>query len=171
MALSERKVLTSVEILVDRKAVNVAWEHQVLRDAEIIISTPHRGAFPLDDNGEVDETIKGQMGTSISQLLGKAGSDAQKKVTKVQDDNAELQQKLDNATQSLATAASDKEKLETQVIALADALDQAVGDKSALQKTIDQLTAEKAELEKQLRAKPQMEETTNAEPAEVVKAE
>lgn len=45
MALSEKRILKQVTILVDQAAVNVQWSNQVLRDAEIISETFERKSY------------------------------------------------------------------------------------------------------------------------------
>ncbi|HWV16053.1 MAG TPA: hypothetical protein VN030_11550 [Cellvibrio sp.] len=45
MALTEARVLKSVEILPASSAVNVLWADQVLRDGEVISESNHRKSY------------------------------------------------------------------------------------------------------------------------------
>lgn len=45
MALSEQKILKSVEVLPAQNGVNVCWVNQIVRDGEVISEIPHRCAY------------------------------------------------------------------------------------------------------------------------------
>jgi len=59
MALTEQKILKSVEVLVDQNAVNVCWENQILRDAEIISAVPHRCAYTTEQKEQFLAEVEG----------------------------------------------------------------------------------------------------------------
>lgn len=45
MALSERRILSSVNLRIDIQCIEVCWLDQVLRDDEVISSVPFRRAY------------------------------------------------------------------------------------------------------------------------------
>ena len=45
MALTENKVLKSIEVIPEAQSVNVLWENQVLRDGVVISQTLERSAY------------------------------------------------------------------------------------------------------------------------------
>lgn len=49
MALTEKRVLKSVEILHDRGLAQVAWADQILRDDEVISEVMHRKTYSVED--------------------------------------------------------------------------------------------------------------------------
>lgn len=73
---SEDRVLVTVEINVQTQTVNIAWANRVLRDGEVISSIPHRGAYPVDDDGEIVAPGT-DIGLKLTELLGEAGAYAQ----------------------------------------------------------------------------------------------
>lgn len=76
MAFTEDKILVTVEINVQSNTVNIAWANRVLKDGEVISSIPHRGAYPLDDDGEIIAPGT-DIGFKLVELLGCAGAQAQ----------------------------------------------------------------------------------------------
>lgn len=52
MAFTEQRVLNQVTILIEQSAVNVQWLDQVLRDGEVIASTPFRKAYSSTQKAE-----------------------------------------------------------------------------------------------------------------------
>lgn len=48
---TERKILNSIELLVEQSAVNVCWLNQVLRDGTVIGSEPYRRAYCQEEKG------------------------------------------------------------------------------------------------------------------------
>lgn len=52
MSLTERRILSQVTALPAEDAINVQWLDQVLRDGEVIASTPHRKAYSRDQLAE-----------------------------------------------------------------------------------------------------------------------
>ncbi len=45
MALSEQRILSSIEVLTEQNAINVKWEDRIMRDDEVISSAPFRRAY------------------------------------------------------------------------------------------------------------------------------
>lgn len=80
MAFTERKYLNSIEILLTAKAINVQWIEEVLKNGVVISSNPHRGAYPLNEDGEPDDEVQTLIGSTLKDILGDAGSEAQKRV-------------------------------------------------------------------------------------------
>jgi hypothetical protein len=54
MALSEQRILKSVDIQVNIKTINVLWSDQILRDGEVISETNHRKAY---DESQKDDFL------------------------------------------------------------------------------------------------------------------
>jgi hypothetical protein len=77
MALTEDIILSSVTIHLSQKTIDVAWQERILRDGVMISSSPKNGCYPLNENGEPDESVISELGVSIADLLGQAGADAQ----------------------------------------------------------------------------------------------
>lgn len=48
MALTEQRVLNQVTVLPNEATVNVQWMDQILRDGQVVASTPHRKAYTAD---------------------------------------------------------------------------------------------------------------------------
>jgi len=59
MALTEQKVLKSVQILSQQSAVNVQWANQILRDDEIISEQYERKAYTADQYHEFLAEVEG----------------------------------------------------------------------------------------------------------------
>lgn len=59
MALSEQRILKSVEILPAQNAINVLWVDQVLRDGDVIAETNHRKAYTQDQREQVLAEVDG----------------------------------------------------------------------------------------------------------------
>ena len=53
MALSEQKVLYSVTHNVVTNSFEVKWLNEILRDGEVISSTPHRASYSIDQKGNM----------------------------------------------------------------------------------------------------------------------
>lgn len=80
MSLTERKYLDSIEILITAKAINVKWIEEVLKNGVVISSNPHRGAYPLNEDGEPDESVQALIGSTLRDILGEAGEQAQRNI-------------------------------------------------------------------------------------------
>ena len=52
MALSEQRVLISIEVLPEQNAINVKWEDQISRDGAMISGLPFRRAYGKDQRAE-----------------------------------------------------------------------------------------------------------------------
>lgn len=59
MALTEERVLKSVEVLLDAKSINVCWENRVLRDGEVIAQSNERCAYGLDQKEQFIADVEG----------------------------------------------------------------------------------------------------------------
>ncbi len=59
MALTEQKILKSVEVLIEQNAVNVCWENQILRDGEVISTVPHRCAYAQEQKEQFLAEVEG----------------------------------------------------------------------------------------------------------------
>ena len=59
MALTEQRALSQVTVLPELNSVNVQWLDQILRDGEVIASTPFRKAYGAEQKedflAEVDQ--------------------------------------------------------------------------------------------------------------------
>lgn len=80
MAFEERKYLDTVEFCLTQKTINVKWIEEVLKNGVVISSNPHRGAYPLNEDGEPDDEVQTLIGSTLKDILGQAGDDAQKRV-------------------------------------------------------------------------------------------
>jgi len=59
MALTEQRILKSVQILPGQSAVNVQWTNQILRDEEVITETYERKAYSIDQKDEFLSEVEG----------------------------------------------------------------------------------------------------------------
>jgi len=59
MALTEQRVLKSVQVLSQQSAVNVQWANQILRDEEIITETYERKAYTADQKDDFLAEVEG----------------------------------------------------------------------------------------------------------------
>jgi hypothetical protein len=114
MALTEEKLLVSIEFNLNERTINVLWRERILRDGIEINGTNHRGAYPVDANGEVDPYVTTLLGDNLPNILGAACAEAQRRMdgllqlvsqqaSSIEVQAAELQHK----TQLLAQASAD----------------------------------------------------------------
>lgn len=59
MALTEQKVLKSVDVQLNTKTANVLWSHQILRDGDVISETNHRRAFSEAEKDDFLAEVEG----------------------------------------------------------------------------------------------------------------
>jgi hypothetical protein len=52
MALTEQRIIKSIQILPEQSAANVQWADQILRDGELVTETYHRKAYTEDQKDE-----------------------------------------------------------------------------------------------------------------------
>lgn len=62
MALTEQRVLKSIETLPAANAINVLWVDQVLRDGDVISETNHRRAYTQTQKDEFLAEVEGAAG-------------------------------------------------------------------------------------------------------------
>jgi len=74
MALTEDKILVSVEVNVQSNSVAISWANRIMRDGEVVQSIPHRGSWPLGDDGEPVGVKTTEIGAKLSQILSEAGA-------------------------------------------------------------------------------------------------
>jgi hypothetical protein len=68
MALTEQRILKSVEIKLDSSTIDVAWADQILRDGEVIQETVHRRAYNSSEKTLFETDVAN--GTLYTQALG-----------------------------------------------------------------------------------------------------
>jgi hypothetical protein len=92
MALTEDRVLVSVNIHISEgfKSIDIEWANRVLRDGEVISDIPHRGAYPVNADGEPDDEVVTAMGFTLAQLLGESLAGAQRSLVEQENINATL---------------------------------------------------------------------------------
>jgi hypothetical protein len=59
MALTEARILKSVEVQVTTKTANVLWADQILRDDVVISETNHRKAYTENQKDEFMTEVEG----------------------------------------------------------------------------------------------------------------
>lgn len=58
MALSEQRVLISIEVLPEQNAINIKWEDQISRDGEMISGLPFRRAYSKQERAAfIDDLV------------------------------------------------------------------------------------------------------------------
>ncbi len=140
MSLYEKRVLHSMEYNFDSSTVNVAWKDLILKDGFIVSETVHRGAFPVDSDGQILSDVAGLNGRTIAQIVGE---DEAKRSAFVQEANAAA---LDAGTQ-LVEARQLVEQLRQQIGSLSDQTQSLTGENTALRQQMETLTAANAELQ------------------------
>lgn len=145
MSLSENKTLTSVEINFTAQTIGVLWMEEVLKNGQVISSNPHRGAYPLGENGEPDESVLTLMGKSLADVIGDGFAASQKNLVEIQNQlsakQVELQQYADDLNglnDLLSSVQAEKEAF--------------VSEKIQLQQVVSEQAAKITELSKVLAA-------------------
>jgi hypothetical protein len=59
MALTEQRILKSVEVMVQASTINVLWVDQVLRDGELVVETNHRKAYTIEQKDDFLNEVDG----------------------------------------------------------------------------------------------------------------
>lgn len=77
MSLSEQRKLVSVTINLSAKTIDVLWMDQVMKNGLVISETPHRGAYPINDDGEPDDSVVSDLGKTMGDILGEALASSQ----------------------------------------------------------------------------------------------
>lgn len=62
MALTEQRILRAVTVRPDADTIEVEWRDEILRDGEVITSTPHRKAYGADQKDEFLAEVEGAEG-------------------------------------------------------------------------------------------------------------
>lgn len=99
MALTEDQILVSFEVNVSSSTVSILWNDRILRDGEVISSTPHRGVYELLE-GDLPEHIRDHLGASMAQFADEA-------ILAFSQSNAALLQRV-NELETLVTARADE---------------------------------------------------------------
>jgi hypothetical protein len=118
MALEERRTLKEVAILVDRSAINVLWADEIVKDGMVLMSTDHRGAYPLNESGEVDPTVAGLLGGTLEQIIGNVASGLQLNLVSLEAEHSAVLQERENLLVQLQQANDQILTLTQQVSAL-----------------------------------------------------
>ncbi len=79
MSLTEDRILSSIELNLEAYTVDVLWKIRILRDGEVIDEKRHRGAYPVNAQGEVDDTVRTLLGASLQDILGVSAANAMQK--------------------------------------------------------------------------------------------
>lgn len=90
MSLTEDRILVSIEFNLIANTINILWRDRILKDGEEISGNNHRGAYPVNEQGEVDEDVKTLLGASLQDILGEAAVGAQRRVDELQAKNETL---------------------------------------------------------------------------------
>lgn len=77
MSLTEERKLVSVTINLFSKTLDVLWTDRVLKNGLVISETPHRGAYPVGDDGEPDPSVVSDLGKTMTDVLGEALASSQ----------------------------------------------------------------------------------------------
>ena len=59
MALTEERVLGSVQVLTQQSAVNVEWHDLIKRDGEVISKSNHNKAYTVDQKADFLAEVEG----------------------------------------------------------------------------------------------------------------
>ena len=68
MALTEQRIIKSIQILPGQSSAQVQWADQILRDGELVTETYHRKAYTADQKGEFLAEVEGA--NNYLQVLG-----------------------------------------------------------------------------------------------------
>ena|SRR5437868_6441966 len=70
MALTEDRVLESIQYSFPSRTVSVAWKDRILRDGVVVSEEIHRGAYPVKDDGTIDTDVTDLQGKTLKDVLG-----------------------------------------------------------------------------------------------------
>lgn len=115
MAISRNRELKCIEYHIDRNSVDVAWKDQIIEDGHVIHESIHRGAFPVDNSGQLSAEDQASIGTPLVTLIGNAGATAVLTLNLEQSKVAQLQAGLEQTQQDLATAQQESVDLQAQL--------------------------------------------------------
>lgn len=59
MALTEQRILKSIQVLSQQSAVNVQWANQILRDGELVTETYERKAYTAEQYHDFLAEVEG----------------------------------------------------------------------------------------------------------------
>lgn len=114
MVITEEKVLVGINHHIEPNTFEVKWENRVLRDGDVIASTPHRCAYALAQHPSFSSDIGVEATTHLEQIAFEVKSGC---LTTVDVLSAQLtsataslttEQASHAATQAALTAALDK---------------------------------------------------------------
>lgn len=117
MALLERRTLKEICLLVDRSSINVLWADEIVKDGTVIHSTDHRGAYPLDETGQVDPSIASLLGGTLTQIIGNVADGLQQSLTVAQ-------QRISALENGMSTAVQEREDIAAQLAQANDTITQ-----------------------------------------------
>lgn len=78
--MAKERILSSIEFDLQAHTINVKWVDRFIEDGELINERPHRGAYPVDANNEVDDSVKTLLGASLQDIIGEQCANAQRRV-------------------------------------------------------------------------------------------
>jgi len=152
MADSNNRVLANVEYNLLANTVNVAW-----RDDKQNI---HRGAYPVNEAGEVDDRVKTILGRTLHDILGEAGANAQRELDGLRAVNELLNNTLQDVANERDRLSNDRqlidqyvnqlhsenENLKSTLRGVVTERDSLVSQRQMIDKYVNQLNAENESL-------------------------
>lgn len=151
MPITKNRELESINYHVSRGAVDVAWKDQIIEDGNVIHEAVHRGAFPVDANGDLTPADEAKLGQKLTALLSQAGAKAVKQIDKVKEKVTKLETDLGSERETKAEIRAERDQLSAERDELSAELVRAVGlvtqlqqDLSAAREQIDSLQAQLA---------------------------
>lgn len=115
MALEERRTLKEVTILCGLNHINCMWADEIVKDGQVIHSSEHRGAYPLNENGEPDDTVVGLLGTTMEDLLGEVGAQSAADLYTLQQIHQGLELEFNTKVSELNERTGELEQAQNQI--------------------------------------------------------
>lgn len=104
MALAQDRILISIEFDLVAFTINVLWRDRILVDGVEFSGNNHRGAYPVNEQGEVDDYVKTLLGASLQDIIGEACANVQRNFNELLASFTDLQGVVE-------TISSEKENL------------------------------------------------------------
>jgi ElaB/YqjD/DUF883 family membrane-anchored ribosome-binding protein len=153
MALSEEKILTSIEYNLEASTINVLWKIRIFRDGVLFNESNHRGAYPVDEQGNVDDEVRTLLGKSLQEILGEASSNAQREHNQLRANLEQLQVVNESLTTEKDFLINSVQELTTRTNELIEENTQKASDVQALISELFQKTEQARVLNTELEAR------------------
>lgn len=78
--MSIDRFLSSVEFNLEVHAINVKWIKRLIENGEFMGDVIERGAYPVNSDNEVDDSVKTLLGASLQDIIGESAAWSQREL-------------------------------------------------------------------------------------------